>query len=80
MFVCDSAKSNRKFLKTLGVKEHVKKGIVYKTVNRYCHERFIYFISDVPHLIKTTRNCWYSSSLTGTRCMWVGGSLYIQYM
>ena len=82
MFVCDGAKSNRKFLKTLGVKEHMKKGIVYKTVNRYCHERFIYFISDVPHLIKTTRNCWYSSSLGGTRCMWVHVSLllYIQYM
>ncbi len=70
-FVCDGAKPNRKFMKTLGVKEHMKNGITYKTVNRYCRDRFIYLICDVPHLIKTTRNCWYSSTFSGTRCMWV---------
>ena len=70
-FVCDSVKPNRKFLKSLGIDEHMKNGIAYKTVNRYCRDRFIYFICDVPHLIKTTRNCWYSSTMGGTRCMWV---------
>ena len=24
-----------------------------------------YLISDVPHLVKTTRNCWYSSAFGG---------------
>lgn len=68
VFVCDGAKPNRKFLKSCGTVE--KNGIVhvYKTRNRYCHDRYIYFIS---HLIKTTRNCWYSSNIGGTRCMWV---------
>ena len=29
------------------------------------------FMSDVPHLMKTTRNCWYSSRTGGARYMWV---------
>ena len=49
----------------------MKHGVMYKTVNRFCQERFIYFMSDVPHLIKTTRNCWYSSKTGGARYMWV---------
>ena len=71
MFVCDGAKANRRFLNSLGREEDIKNGVVYKTVNRYSPDRFIYFISDAPHLMKTTRNCWYSSSFGGTRCMWV---------
>ena len=70
--VCDGAKPNRKFFKSLGVtKEDMKNGIVYRTRNRYSHDRFIYLMSDVPHLIKTTRNCWYSSRSGGARYMWV---------
>lgn len=69
--MCDGAKPNRKFLKELGCKEEMKEGVVYKTKNRYCRDRWIYFISDVPHLIKTTRNCLYSSKSSGTRYMWV---------
>ena len=58
--VCDGAKPNCKFFKSLGMKkEDMKDGIVYRTINRYCNDRFIYLMSDVPHLIKTTRNCWY---------------------
>ena len=71
--MCDGAKPNRKFLKGLGCKSEMKEGVVYKTVNRYCQERNIYFISDVPHLIKTTRNFWYASKASGTRYMWVSG-------
>ena len=66
--MCDGAKPNRKFLQGLGCKSE---GVIYKTVNRYCRERNIFFISDVPHLMKTTRNCWYSSSSGGVRYMWV---------
>ena len=61
LFVCDGAKPNWKFLKLLGKESEMKHGVIYKTVNRFCQERNIYFMSDVPHLIKTTRNCWYSS-------------------
>ena len=71
LFVCDGAKPNRKFLKSLGKESEMKHGVVYKTVNRFCQERNIYFMSDVPHLIKTTRNCWYSSKSGGARYMWV---------
>ena len=76
LFVCDGAKSNRKFLKSLGRESEMKHGIVYKTVNRFCRERYIYFMSDVPHLIKTTRNCWYSSKSGGARYMWVCAQCY----
>jgi hypothetical protein len=69
--VCDGAKSNKKFFRGLGVGEYMKNGLIYKTVNRYCKDRFIYLMSDVPHLIKTTRNCWFSSSEGGIRCLWV---------
>ncbi len=51
--------------------DDMKNGVLYRTINRYCKERYIYFIADVPHLMKTTRNCWYSSTFGGTRCMWV---------
>ena len=36
---------------------NVAKGVVYKTPNIYTPGRNIYFISDVPHLMKITRNC-----------------------
>ena len=71
LFVCDGAKSNRKFLRSLGKESEMKHGVVYKTENRYCRGQHIYLMSDVPHLIKTTRNCWYSSKSGGTRYMWV---------
>lgn len=73
--MCDGAKPNRKFLTSLGIKEHMKNGTVYKTINHYSHDRFIYFISDVTHLIKTTRNCWFSYDFGGVRCMWVSSAL-----
>ena len=52
------------------MKEGKKDGVVYRTTNRYNTSRQIYFIADVPHLIKTTRNCWYASRSGGTRYMW----------
>jgi hypothetical protein len=72
-FACDGAKPNRKFMKSLGTKNDIKNGVVYRTINRYCHERYIYLICDVPHLIKTTHNCWLSSMFGGVRCMWING-------
>ena len=50
--------------------------VTYRTLNIMAdEERYIYFISDPPHLIKTARNCL-SNSLSGrcTRRMWNNGN------
>ena len=49
--------------------------VTYETINLFSKKkRFIYFISDVPHLIKTTRNCLSSfGSNRATRYMWNDG-------
>lgn len=66
----DGASPNRKFFKM-----HGKQGdLTFKTQNPYAdpkENRFLYFISDPPHLIKTTRNCWSHSGYNGTRLMLV---------
>ena len=37
--------------------------LLYKTKNIHAaEERDIFFFSDPPHLMKTTRNCWASDS------------------
>ena len=49
--------------------------VVYRSENLYSKDkRFVYFFADVPHLIKTTRNCL-SNSGSGrcTRFMWNSG-------
>ena len=49
--------------------------VTYRTLNVIAdEERYIYFISDPPHLIKTARNCL-ANSLSGrcTRSMWNDG-------
>ena len=53
--------------------------VIYRTVNWQCSEKsFIYFISDVPHLNKTTRNCLANSgSGRYTRYMWNNGIFII---
>ena len=56
-WTCDGASSNRKFFQmheAVGVGTY--QGITYSIVNRYDHDRVIYFICDAPHLIKTVRN------------------------
>ena len=54
---CDGATPNRKFFKLHGQGNE----LVHFTENPYNSEAFIYFISDPPHLIKTTRNCFSNS-------------------
>ena len=54
---CDGASANRSFF-------HIsaeKCTIPYRTQNPYRPSDYIYFFCDVPHLIKTTRNCMYNS-------------------
>ena len=56
---CDGASPNCKFFKMHACSE--ESGLTYKVKHRYCNsseERYIYFVSDVPHLLTTTRNCW----------------------
>ena len=67
----DGASANRKFFKMHKQASGKDDEVVYKTVNVYSPEkRSLFFISDVPHLIKTVRNCWSNSfAHTHTRTM-----------
>ena len=49
--------------------------LVHKMENPYSDEpRPLFFISDAPHLIKTTRNCWANSfAHSNSRSLWVSG-------
>ena len=80
----DGASSNRRFFRmhkgcsgtptTSTTESEVEHSdVVYRTKNRYAsdEDRWLYFISDPPHLIKTTRNCLYHSAFGGTRLMTV---------
>ena len=73
---CDRASTNRKFFQMHFTPTSVTSEdsrIVYKTRNPYADkERDIYFFSDVPHLIKTVRNCWSNSfAHSNSRALWV---------
>ena len=51
-----------------------KRDVVYKTINLFAPSRFIYFFADIPHLMKTARNCLYNSgSGSRSRLMWNDG-------
>ncbi|XP_067945131.1 uncharacterized protein [Watersipora subatra] len=55
--VSDGASTNRKFIK-LHASDYRKDEITHRAINIFAqHPRTIYFVSDVPHLLKTTRNC-----------------------
>lgn len=72
----DGASSNRKFFR---MHYHNKDPSThsYKTRNVYSPEnRWLYFISDPPHLVKTIRNCWSHSGSYGTRHMKVSGCCF----
>lgn len=72
----DGASPNRRFFRMhkllCGESE---KNVVYRSINLYATDkRFIYFFADVPHLIKTARNCLSNSgSGRATRYMWNSG-------
>ena len=55
---CDGLSLNRKFFRLY---DAGSKTPVNKVINPYAHDgdrRYIFFLSDPPHLMKTTRNCW----------------------
>ena len=73
----DGASCNRKFMSMLqesgAKKSDGTNGLVYKVDNIYAPDnRPIFLFSDVPHLIKTTRNCWSNSfAHRRSRMLWV---------
>ncbi len=68
--IADGASPNRRFFR---MHRTGANGLVYKAKNIYAaDERFIYFVSDPPHLLKTIRNCWsHSFGPSSTREMQV---------
>ena len=79
LWVCaavnDGASPNRQFFRLhSSLANNLKCGIVYKTLNVFAMSRFIYFFADSPHLMKTARNCLYSSWYGScSRYMWNNG-------
>lgn len=58
----DGASANRSFYRMhQALDGNADKEVCYRTINFYAPHRFIYFMSDAPHLIKTTRNCLHHS-------------------
>ena len=56
----DGASPNRRFINLH--RQDGQQGVVYRADNIFAPEpRFIYFISDPPHLLKTARNCFSNS-------------------
>ena len=72
---CDGANANRSFFKMCHLLDpDNKRELTYRAKNIYAPERFVYFFSDPPHLIKTARNCLANSaSGDGKRYLWNGG-------
>ena len=70
---CDGASPNRRFFEMH--RTTVDDEIVYHAQNKFAPDkRKIFFISDAPHLVKTTRNCFSNSfSHKTTRCLWKDG-------
>nr|XP_006814509.1 PREDICTED: uncharacterized protein LOC102808490 [Saccoglossus kowalevskii] len=78
----DGASWNRKFYRMHRVKGAPRDMVVFKTRNLWSDdERFIYFVSDVPHLIKTTRNCWANSEAhRKSRSLWNGNPILCRHL
>lgn len=71
----DGASQNRTFYKMHKILDaDCERDICYRTKNLFATSRYIYFFADVPHLIKTARNCLSNSGTSkGTRYMWNEG-------
>ena len=59
---CDGAATNRAFFKIHRPISYLDSSdVVHRTINLFDRTRYIWFFSDTPHLMKTARNCLYSS-------------------
>ena len=64
----DGASPNRRFIKLHGITQPSNPTVLHKVPNPYANDgRMLFFFSDPPHLLKTTRNCWSSKA----RLLWV---------
>ena len=64
----DGASPNRRFVKLHGITDPTKPTVLHKVPNPFTDDgRMLFFFSDPPHLLKTTRNCWSSKA----RLLWV---------
>ena len=58
----DGASPNRRLYRMhKPLDNNAEEDFCYRTINLYAPHRYVYFFSDAPHLVKTTRNCLYSS-------------------
>ena len=66
--VSDKASPNQKMYKM----HKLRDGVVYSTPNVFAtdEDRDLYFFSDPPHLLKTTRNNFAASGFQSSRLMW----------
>eukprot|EP00794_Sanderia_malayensis_P002527 gene2527-2922_t len=66
--VSDKASPNQKMYRM----HRLKDGVVYSTPNVFAtdEDRDLYFFSDPPHLLKTTRNNFGASGFQSSRLMW----------
>ncbi|XP_070193287.1 uncharacterized protein [Littorina saxatilis] len=69
---CDGASANRRFFK---LNKTADQECTYWCWNKYSFDkRKIFFVCDVPHLLKTTRNCFANSFYhKKTRMLWKNG-------
>ena len=75
-FVSDGAPPNRTFYKMMVQRDED----MFYTVSPFNRSRRIYFVSDVPHLLKTTRNCFENSCCNNqTRNLHVSTERLLQF-
>ena len=76
---CDGAASNRRFYRSHWSPAD-DEGPTYKVINKYSsNNRWLYFFCDVPHLVKTTRNCLSHSFLSSSRRSMMVNSALISF-
>jgi len=76
--VSDGASSNRNFYRMhKDISDCIDSPVVYRTINLFGRDRFVYFFADAPHLMKTLRNAVYHSREhgKGTRELWNGNQI-----
>ncbi|KAK3919929.1 LOW QUALITY PROTEIN: UPF0215 protein SSO0256 [Frankliniella fusca] len=78
-FTCDGASTNRAFIKLHKPVTILDSGIIFDSLNKFAPHRVLYFMSDVPHLLKTVRNGLFNSRLRkkGTRCLRKNGQTLV---
>ena len=68
----DGASPNRRFYRLhKPLDGGTDKDVCYRSINLFAPHRYVYFFSDTPHFVKTTRNCLsHSGAGTSSRYMW----------